>query len=113
MAYLFYYWFAKVNGFAARKSKILRNIKGGKLQQTFVCFKERFRDKRRLNIRNRKRKKTPETRCRCEAKLRVYIDSRCGLWYITYFLDDHNHRDMSELDIMQLSKMRKVGISTP
>ncbi|XP_020239624.1 protein FAR1-RELATED SEQUENCE 5, partial [Cajanus cajan] len=127
MAYLFYYWFARVNGFAARKSKILRNIKGEKLQQTFVCFKEGFRDKRRMNIQNRKRKETPVTRCGCEAKLRVHIDSTCGLWYITYFVDDHNHsfledkycrmlashRDMSELDIMQLNKMRKVGISSP
>ncbi|XP_020205882.1 protein FAR1-RELATED SEQUENCE 5-like [Cajanus cajan] len=127
MAYLFYYWFARVNGFAARKSKILRNIKGEKLQQTFVCFKEGFRDKRGLNLQNRKRKQKPETRCGCEAKLRVHIDSTCGLWYITYFVDEHNHcfledkycrmlashRDMSELDIMQLNKMRKVGISTP
>lgn len=37
MAYTFYHWFARVNGFVARKSTVVRNKEGHKLQQTFVC----------------------------------------------------------------------------
>ncbi|RDX76384.1 hypothetical protein CR513_43633, partial [Mucuna pruriens] len=44
-----------VNGFATRKSKVVRNSKGEKLQQTFVCFKEGFKEEHDLTFENRKR----------------------------------------------------------
>jgi hypothetical protein len=38
VAYTFYNWYASYNGFATRKSKVLRNKRIGDLtQQTFVC----------------------------------------------------------------------------
>lgn len=40
VAFVFYNWYANVNGFAARKSKFMRNIKGEITQQTFLCYRE-------------------------------------------------------------------------
>ncbi|TKY53899.1 FAR1-RELATED SEQUENCE 5 [Spatholobus suberectus] len=127
MAYKFYYWFASMNGFGARKSKVVKNKNGETLQQTFVCYRQGFREDRGLTMENRKRDIKSETRCGCEAKLRVHIDMNSRLWYITYFLDDHNHalledrhcrmlashRTMTDSDVMQLNNMRAVGIGTP
>ncbi|RDY08275.1 hypothetical protein CR513_07513, partial [Mucuna pruriens] len=64
ITYLFYYWFAKINGFATRS-------------------KEGFKEKRGLTIENRKCEAKCETRYECEEKLRIHVDINCGLWYIT------------------------------
>lgn len=42
MAYKFYYWFERFNRFGVRKNKIMKNRKGEKLQQTFVCYRQGF-----------------------------------------------------------------------
>ncbi|CAK8533416.1 unnamed protein product [Lathyrus sativus] len=124
MAYEFYNQYAKMNGIAVRKSKILRSKKGEILQQTFVCHGQGFREDKGLTIENCKRECKPETRRGCEAKFRVHIDMVSQCWWITVFNDQHNHelldeeyhgmltshRKMKESDIMQMSDMLKVGI---
>ncbi|XP_039684068.1 protein FAR1-RELATED SEQUENCE 5 [Medicago truncatula] len=124
MAYEFYNWYARMNGFAVRKSKMIKSNKGEILQQTFVCHRQGFREDRGLTIENRKRECKPKTRCGCEAKFRVHIDMFSQRWLITVFTDQHNHelldeeyhgmlaahRKMKESDIMQMNDMLKVGI---
>ncbi|XP_058786642.1 glutamine synthetase nodule isozyme-like isoform X2 [Vicia villosa] len=44
MAYAFYNQYAKMNGFAICRSKILRSKKGEILQRAFVCHRQGFRD---------------------------------------------------------------------
>ena len=124
MAYEFYNWYARMNGFAARKSKMIKSNKGEILQQNFVCHRQGFREDRGLTIENRKRECKPKTRCGCEAKFRVHIDMFSQRWLITVFTDQHNHelldeeyhgmlaahRKMKESDIMQVNDMLKVGI---
>jgi hypothetical protein len=44
VAYTFYNWYASFHGFAARKSKVMRNVKGQITQQTFVCYRQGVRD---------------------------------------------------------------------
>lgn len=40
VGFLFYNWYAAMNGFGARKSRYLRNKKGEITQQTFLCYRE-------------------------------------------------------------------------
>lgn len=113
-----------MNGFSVRKSRVVKSRNGEKLQQTFVCSCEGFREDRGLTNETRVREQKRETRCGCEAKFRVHIDVRTSRWYVTLFVDEHNHRlleekycamlpahrKMSEPVIMQIENFRKVGI---
>lgn len=124
LAYLFYCWYARVNGFSVRKSHVIRNYNGEKVQQTFVCSREGFRQDRGLTVESRRREEKNETRCGCHARFRVHVDSRTNRWYITVFSFDHNHnmleekycallpahRKMAATDIMQIENFKKVGI---
>jgi hypothetical protein len=127
VAFVFYNWYANVNGFAARKSKFMRNIKGEITQQTFLCYREGTRQVKVDAGVIRKRRSKLRTRCGCLAKCRVHIEATNGRWYIKYLNDEHNHpllddkfigmlpahRKMTEYDILQMNNMRKVGIRTP
>lgn len=127
IAFMFYNWYGRVNGFSARKGKILRNTKGEVLQQTFLCHKQGFREDNGLTAKNRKRELRPETRCGCSARFRVHIDINSQRWYVTCFDDDHNHKPVDEMyrgmlaahrkmtdgDILQMNNFRKVGIGAP
>lgn len=127
IAFSFYNWYANLNGFGARKSNVLKNKDGEIVQQTFVCFREGYRQDRGLTCDMRKREPKVLTRCGCEAKFRVHVEKESNRWHVTYFMDEHNHvlfdekftsmlpahRRMQDGDIMQMNNMRKVGISTP
>ena len=128
VALLFYSWYAKMNGFATRKSKERKNNKKEIVQQTFVCFRQGFREQRRLeNSKNQKCKPKPKTRCGCQAECCVHVDVQIGRWIVTYFSNEHNHemlddlypimlqahRKMNKADVNQMHNMRKVGITTP
>lgn len=92
-----------------------------------MCSCEGFREDRGLTNETRVREQKRETRCGCEAKFRVHIDVRTSRWYVTLFVDEHNHRlleekycamlpahrKMSEPVIMQIENFRKVGIRPP
>lgn len=65
IAYSFYNWYANMNGFGARKSNVLRNKNGVIVQQTFVCFREGYREDRGLTSEMRKREPKLLTRCGC------------------------------------------------
>jgi hypothetical protein len=91
VAYNFYCWFAKMNGFAVRKGQVIKNKNGDVLQQTFVCNLEGFRRDGGLTVEGRKHGPKHETKCGCEAKFRVHIDIITQRWYITIFTFDHNH----------------------
>ena len=78
VAFLFYNWYTKMNGFAPWKSKVRKNNKKEIIQQTFVCFREGFRKQRSLVGEIRKREPKPQTRCGCEAKFRVHVDVQTG-----------------------------------
>ncbi|KAG4997150.1 hypothetical protein JHK84_028175 [Glycine max] len=49
VAYLFYYWYGRANGFVC-KSKVLRNCKGETTQQNFLCYREGVKDYRDITI---------------------------------------------------------------
>ncbi|RYQ80112.1 hypothetical protein Ahy_Scaffold1g106737 isoform J [Arachis hypogaea] len=68
-----------------------------------------------------------ETRCGCEAEMRVHVHSESGRWIISYFQDFHNHemlddrltfmlpghRKMDAAALEQMNMMLRVGIKTP
>jgi len=127
VAFVFYNWYANVNGFDARRSKFMRNIKGEITQQTFLCYREGARQVKVDAGVIRKRRSKLRARCGCLAKCRVHIEATNGRWYIKYLNDEHNHpllddkfmgmlpadRKMTEYDILQMNNMRKVRIRTP
>ncbi|RHN81800.1 putative transcription factor FAR family [Medicago truncatula] len=126
VAFMFYNWYGCFHGFAARKSRLIRNINGEVVQQTFLCHREGIREEKYINSTSRKREHKPLSRCGCQAKVRVHIDVSSQRWYIKLFDDDHNHsfvkekfermlpahRKMSEYDKYQMNTMRQSGIST-
>ncbi|XP_016161892.1 protein FAR1-RELATED SEQUENCE 5-like [Arachis ipaensis] len=117
-----------MNGFTVRKNKIWRNVRNEVTQQEFVCFRHRFRGIGSVNDGKRqKREPKAETRCGCEAEMRVHVHSDSGRWIISYFQDVHNHellddrltfmlpghRKMDAAVVEQMNMMLRVGIKTP
>jgi hypothetical protein len=126
VAYTFYNWYARMNGFSARRSKVRRNKNNEIIQQIFVCYRQGFREKKLENNKIRKREARANTRCGCDAKCSVHIDSGSQRWYVWDFNNDHNHslvdddfigflpghRGMDDDDILQMKNLRKSGIRT-
>lgn len=128
VAFLFYNCYASHNGFGARKSRYVRNKKGEIIQQTFLCYREGFRDDKFSKTRKkRKRYRKADVRCGCQAKGHVHVDRGTDGWYIKYLNNVYKHtlvedkyvrmlpvhRKMSEYDITVMNDMKKVGIKTP
>ncbi|XP_057432878.1 putative protein FAR1-RELATED SEQUENCE 10 [Lotus japonicus] len=128
VAYLFYHWYGRANGFAVRKSrKVHSSIDGILLQQNYVCHREGKREDRGVTMENRKQKQRVDFRCGCNAKFRVHIDAETQRWYVKLFNDEHTHelvedetcgmiaayRKMTDTDILHMNNMLKVGIRTP
>ncbi|XP_057444493.1 protein FAR1-RELATED SEQUENCE 5-like [Lotus japonicus] len=127
VGFLFYSWYARMHGFAARKSRTFKNMKGEVLQQSFVCFREGKRKQTSADCLKRKRFPRKDTRCSCHAHLQLHIDNEDKIWYVRSIYDEHNHtlinmslvglipshRRMNEADILQMNNMTKVGVSTP
>lgn len=124
VAYNFYSWYARVNGFSVRKTQVLRDRLGNVLQQTFVCSREGFREDRGLTLERRKREPRNDTRCGCSAKCRVHIDIVSKRWYVTVFEFAHNHelldgllcgllpahRKLTATDLIKIEKYKNVGV---
>ncbi|KAF1878306.1 hypothetical protein Lal_00046973 [Lupinus albus] len=111
-------------GFGIRKYHTRWDKDGEILWQSFFCDREGFRDKKNELVRKRAPRK--ETRCGCLARMKIHIDKEKGDWYVSFFVDDHNHelvgehyggmiasnRSMTETDIALMNTMREVGIGT-
>ncbi|KAF1867601.1 hypothetical protein Lal_00050031 [Lupinus albus] len=122
IAYNFYKMYAMKKGFGIRKYHTRQD--GEILWQSFSCDREGFRDKKNELVRKRAPRK--ETRCGCLARMKIHIDKEKGDWYVSFFVDDHNHelvgehyggmiasnRSMTETDIALMNTMREVGIGT-
>ncbi|KAF1885793.1 hypothetical protein Lal_00008533 [Lupinus albus] len=107
-------------GFDIRKYHTRRDKDGEILWQSFFGF----RDKKNELVRKRAPRK--ETRCGCLARMKIHIDKQKCDWYVSYFVDDHNHelvsehyggmiastRSMKETEVTQMNTMREVEIGT-
>ncbi|RYR33739.1 hypothetical protein Ahy_A10g048364 [Arachis hypogaea] len=94
VAFAFYNLYAKMNGFAARRYRSRRNMNNEVTQQSFVCFRQGFR--KHNDCEERKREPKPETRCGCEAEMRVHVHRESGRWIIIYFQEVHNHKMLED-----------------
>ena len=127
VAYLFYTWYSRVNGFSVRKDKVLRSKGSGEImQQTFVCSREGKRRDNGVALEDRKRRPKAETRRGCGAKFRVHVNVVTHRWYVSIFVVQHNHelldafssgmlpahRKMSDSDVMEMNNYRMAGIGT-
>ncbi|KAF1860259.1 hypothetical protein Lal_00037597 [Lupinus albus] len=124
IAYNFYKMYGMKKGFGIRKYHTRRDKDSEILWQSFFCDREGFRDKKNELVRKRAPRK--ETRCGCLARMKIHIDKEKGDWYVSFFVDDHNHelvgehyggmiasnRSMTETDIALMNTMREVGIGT-
>ncbi|CAK8540947.1 unnamed protein product [Lathyrus sativus] len=123
---MFYNWYGCIHEFAGRKSKMVMNVNGEVIQQTFLCHRESARDDKYNNYSVKKREHKPTSRCDCLAKVQVHVDFNIERWYIKFFDGVYNHtfaddkyeqmlpahRKMSEYDKYQIKTMRKSGIPT-
>ncbi|RYR25187.1 hypothetical protein Ahy_B02g058838 [Arachis hypogaea] len=100
-----------MNDFAVRKNKIQRNVKNEVTQQEFVCFRQGSRDIRFVNDGLRQnREPKAETRCGCEAEMRVHVHSESGRWIILYFQEVYNHKFLEDRLTCMLSGHRKMDV---
>ncbi|KAF1862439.1 hypothetical protein Lal_00026973 [Lupinus albus] len=120
ITYKFYKMYGMKKEFGIRKYHNRRDKDGEILWQSFFCDREGFRDKKNDLIRKRAPRK--ETRCGCLARMKIHIDKEKGDWYVSYFVDEHNHelvdehygamiafnRRMIETDVAQMNTMREV-----
>lgn len=91
VAFMFYSFYACLNGFAGRRSRNVRNVNRQIVRQTFLCHREGIRDDKYSKTNIRKREHKPNSRCSCQAKFQVHIDFQSDRWYVKYFDDAHNH----------------------
>ncbi|RYQ99782.1 hypothetical protein Ahy_B07g087789 [Arachis hypogaea] len=126
-AFSFYNLYAKMNRFAARRSKLRHNVNSDITQQSFVCFREEFRETKSYDESSqRKHEPKPETRYGCQAEIYVHVHIDTERWIITYFQEACNHVLANELTFMlpghrkmdagainQMNMMLKVRIKTP
>ncbi|KAJ1381926.1 FAR1 DNA-binding domain [Sesbania bispinosa] len=123
IAFKFYNWYARVNGFSARKDRVEKK-RGVVVRQTFLCSRE---GEPKLRVEGYKREPKRIIRCGCKALCRVHFNSDTQRWHVKEVVDEHNHvmlserfhgmlfgyRRMEDAGITQMNKMRQVGISTP
>ncbi|RYR49138.1 hypothetical protein Ahy_A07g035456 [Arachis hypogaea] len=81
--------------FDALRSKVGRCKKAGSegdiIWQIFVCSRQGERDAKHVHRIDRKMDPRPVTRCGCNARIKVHVDSRNGRWYVEFLSDEHNH----------------------
>ncbi|XP_020963601.1 protein FAR1-RELATED SEQUENCE 5-like [Arachis ipaensis] len=123
----FYNNYSRLKGFASRRGKTVRNTAGEIVRYTFVCNRQGFREKKWLEKVDRKREHKVVTRCGCTAEMRIKRKEGSGRWYVSRFVEEHNHelaygklvdylrshRKISEVEVAQLTSMREIGISIP
>ncbi|RYQ91936.1 protein FAR1-RELATED SEQUENCE 5-like [Arachis hypogaea] len=119
--------YSRVRSFGSRQEKKIRNKKGEFVRFTYLCNREGFRDKKWLQMHHLKREHKVVIRCRCPAEMRIKPRDNTGKWYVSRFVDNHNHdlppakfveylpshRKISDVDIAHMDSMRQVGISVP
>ncbi|KAL4288199.1 hypothetical protein AHAS_Ahas19G0262300 [Arachis hypogaea] len=120
----FYNNYSRLKGFASRQGKKIRNSIGQIVRYTFVCNRQGFREKKWLEKMDRKMEHKVVTRCGCLAEMRIKKKDGTGNWYVSRFIDEHNHemvsgkfvnylrshRKISEVEIAQLTSMRELGL---
>ncbi|MED6106635.1 hypothetical protein PIB30_116796 [Stylosanthes scabra] len=91
----FYNEYGRAKGFTVREGKKVKNSKGEVVRYTYLCNREGFRDKRWLEKSDRKREHRAQTRCGCLAEMRIKRKAGSGKWYVSRFVEEHNHEVLS------------------
>lgn len=78
---MFYNWYVDLHGFAERKRNILRNQNDEATQQTFLCYREDYKEDK-FGSCSWKRELKAQTICGCEINCRVHIEINIEMWYI-------------------------------
>ncbi|KAL4298941.1 hypothetical protein AHAS_Ahas17G0051200 [Arachis hypogaea] len=126
-ATIFYEEYSRAKGFAMRQGKKLKNRNGDFVRYTYLCNRQGFRDKKWLEKVDRKREHKVVTRCGCPVEMRIKPKGDSGRWFVSFFVEEHNHellpmkyvdylpahRKISDVDIAHMKSMRQVGISIP
>ncbi|RYQ91513.1 hypothetical protein Ahy_B09g097416 isoform D [Arachis hypogaea] len=93
----------------------------------YLCNREGFRDRKWLEMQDRKREHKVFTRYGCLAEMRIKPNGDSGIWYVSRFVDDHNqdllpakfvpylpsYRKISDVNLAHIDSLRQVGISIP
>ncbi|XP_072059525.1 protein FAR1-RELATED SEQUENCE 5-like [Arachis hypogaea] len=126
-ATIFYEEYSRAKGFVMRQGKKLKIKNGDFVRYTYLCNRQGFRDKKWLEKVDCKREHKVVTRCGCPAEMRIKPKGDSGRWYVSRFVEEHNHkllpmkyvdylpahRKISDVDIAHMESMRQVGISIP
>ncbi|RYR48672.1 hypothetical protein Ahy_A07g034730 [Arachis hypogaea] len=118
----FYNKYSRLKGFATRQGRKLTNSAGDIVRYTFVCTRQGYREKKWLEMANQKREHKIVTRCGCLAEMRI---KKRWEWQMVHVSHNHeltsgkfidylrSHRRISDVEIVQMTSMREVGINIP
>ncbi|MED6188371.1 hypothetical protein PIB30_116966 [Stylosanthes scabra] len=123
----FYNNYSRIKGFSTRLGRKVQNSASVIVRYTFVCNREGFREKKYLEMTNRKKEHKVVTRCGCVAEMRIKKKVGSGKWYVSRFVDEHNHelvpgkfvnylrshQKISDVEVAHLTSMREIGIGIP
>ncbi|TVU18717.1 hypothetical protein EJB05_34829, partial [Eragrostis curvula] len=91
-AYSFYNKYAFVKGFGIRRQNVRRAKYSRELLfRRFVCYKQGEREDKYLETEDCSRRPRAQTRCHCPAELAIRLDRSRGVWFVSNFVDEHNH----------------------
>jgi MULE transposase-like protein/FAR1 DNA-binding domain-containing protein len=109
-----YYKHARAIGFGVRKSTV-RYRKDKISEKYFVCACEGLTNKTKqpLQITNQKQDKQrmkgkliPLTRCKCEARIRIKLDFKSGIYFVKQNITLHNH-DLTRVEWQHLQRSER------
>ncbi|KAL4286315.1 hypothetical protein AHAS_Ahas19G0073900 [Arachis hypogaea] len=101
--------YSRLKGFASRRGKTVRNTAGEIVRYTFVCNRQGFRGKKWLEKVDRIREHKVVTRCGCLAEMRIKRKDGSGKWYVSRFVEEHNHELAYEKLVDYLRSHRKIS----
>jgi len=108
-ACIFYNKYARDKGFSVRKQKLTRAKHSKQLLfRWFLCSQEGERDTKWIEKDDLSRRPRPLTQCVCQAKLDIRLDQTHGVWYVSNFVDEHNHRLATKDEVPFLWSHRKL-----
>ncbi|XP_024019304.1 protein FAR1-RELATED SEQUENCE 5-like [Morus notabilis] len=104
----FYKLYSKHIGFSYRKDSTRKEKDGERWGRRWCCSRQGFRRRKWLELEHRSRAAASETRCGCEASIRVIRSKTTNKWVCRHFNPNHNHECASPQEIRFLRSNRNV-----
>ena len=110
IAYDFYNPYGRKVGFSIRRESYGKNNKTSELtSRTFVCSKYGIRSNDKRDVLTKKPR--AQTRTGCDAQMSIKLNRQTNNFFVTHFVEVHNHPLVQEECTHMLPSQRKMAVS--